>query len=108
MENIFGNMYLEKSKSPPYGKGQFRVSYNKDGTISLFSLESKSYVDICALTQNRFECDKVAKFELRQPQKMTEDGAVLLLLDKEFIGAYLDICCNEGMAIPYKFVPVQI
>ena len=106
MENIFGNMYLEKSKSPPYGKGQFRVSHNNDGTISLFSLESKSYVDICSITQNRFDREKIAKFELRQPQKMTEDGAVLLLLNKKFIGACLDICCNEDKAIPYKFVLV--
>ena len=109
-ENEFSNGLVTAIESSR--KGLFHLSHNNDdGTISLFSLARNEYI---TATSNRIgfnNSDKIAKFELRQPE-LPSSGAVKLLVGvgMKFLAVTNNVSFlfdDEKYGYLFEFLPVK-
>ena len=105
LERETGGIFVEMSSK----KGLFRLSHNDDGTISLFSLTLNKYLDSDIHFKRQ---DKIAKFELRSPKKLSADGTIVLALGMKFLcvskfGHYFEDEDDQSFGKFFTFEPVK-
>lgn len=105
---VDNKLVVEEGEEKP--KALFRLSYNKDGTISLFSLALNEYVCVDTFDFNVIcfkKWGKIAKFELRQQPF----GAVRLVRGSKFLSASASngawLTDTEAFAKLFKFIPAK-